>query len=711
MPTPRGDTKNIILLAVLSFGISLLVFLSDVLGTLELKAYDLYSQLLNPSRTSEDIVVVQVDQRSIDALAWGGVNWPWPRQIYAQVIEYLSEAEAVFIDIPFTEPSPYGAEDDRMLAEACKKSLNVFLPVVLLKQQRALSAADEEFLRNIAFQEKVATGAAFSAAITPIDVLKDAVVGAGNITITADRDGVYRRIPLAARIKQQTVPHFALGSFLRKGTLAVRQNALYARNTRIPLTEGKFMLRYPGKGSAFTTLSAIDILKSAISGTASGESVVTRDFFKGKTVLIGVTAAGLYDAKPTPVVPAASDVFIHAALLDNIAGGNFMRQADSVFVVAFMLLIVAAVCLLALQRYSCGVTLAFFPACLLIVLGVTVLSFMNAWYLNIVAPVAALLLSFSITAAYRSAAEGRERLFMRKTLSPYMDKQLVEYVLQHPSLLNPGGRRKRITVLFTDVTGFASYTENVSAERAAMVLHTLLNAFTEVIIRNSGVIGKYISDSIMAFWGAPLRAESDESNACRAALECMDALKEVNVKLKQQGLPEIAVRIGVHTGDAIVGNIGRDGLFEYTAIGDAVNLASRLESINKVFKTGIIVSEETLQRTGDDFFVRELGMIEVKGKTLPVKLFELVGESGAVRFEKRELVREYLYGLTLYKEQKWYAAIQTFQKLLDATPQDGPSEFYKRRCEYLIEHPKLAGDWDIVNIVEKERKNFFTGPA
>jgi adenylate cyclase len=388
-----------------------------------------------------------------------------------------------------------------------------------------------------------------------------------------------------------------------------------------------------------------------------------------------------------------------------------MRQADDMYVIAFMLLIAAAAGSLALRRYPLRKSLAIFSACLLVVLGVSAVSFMNAWYLNIIYPVATLLVIFSVTVAYSYATEGRERHFMRKTLSPYMDKQMVEYVLQHPSLLKPGGRKKRITVLFTDIAGFASFTEKSSAEQAAMALHTVLNAFTEAVIRNNGVIGKYISDSIMAFWGAPLQAEGDDSNACRAALDCMEALKEVNAKLKQQGLPEIAVRIGVHTGDAIVGNIGRDGLFEYTAIGDAVNLASRLESINKVFKTGIIVSEETLQRTGDDFFVRELGMIEVKGKSLPVKLFELVGESGAVRFEKRELIREYLQGLTLYKEQKWYAAIRTFQKILDATPSDGPSEFYKRRCEYLIEHPKLAGDWDIVNIVEKERKNFFTGPA
>ena len=218
---------RIIILAVSSFTISLIVFLSNILGIFELKAYDLYSRYLNPIRSSGNIVVVQVDQESIDALSKEGITWPWPRQIYAPIIEYLSKADAIFIDILFTEPSSYGQEDDKILTDAFKKASNVYLPIFLSHQEEIMPSEEEEFIKHIAIKDKVSAGSIFNSVITPIDTFKSAIRGAGNVTISPDEDGVYRGIPLFFQLKQFIIPHFLLGYLVEKGVVKIKQDSIY----------------------------------------------------------------------------------------------------------------------------------------------------------------------------------------------------------------------------------------------------------------------------------------------------------------------------------------------------------------------------------------------------------------------------------------------------------------------------------------------------
>jgi adenylate cyclase len=274
-------------------------------------------------------------------------------------------------------------------------------------------------------------------------------------------------------------------------------------------------------------------------------------------------------------------------------------------------------------------------------------------------------------------------------------------VLCNPQLIKPGGQKRHVTVFFADIAGFTSIAERVSPEKIAWILHTILNALTEIIIERKGVIDKYIGDCIMAFWGAPVSAKEDEMHACSAALNCIISLAEINRRFREQGLSEIAIRIGLHSGDAIVGNLGSDRLFDYTVVGDTVNLASRLESANKLFKTGIIVSEETLQAAGDRFLARELGLIEVKGKSVPVKIFELMDEKSNLSADKKDMVELFHQGISLFREQKWAAAKELFSRLLERHPGDGPSEFYKRRCECVMAQPQLTEECHIIKMTEK----------
>jgi len=695
------NVRKVLILSVSSFILSLIIFLSNILGIFELKAYDLFSRYLNPIRSSGNIIIVQVDQESIDALSKEGITWPWPRQIYAPIIEYLSQADAVFIDILFTEPSSYGQEDDKILTDAFKKASNVYLPIFLSRQQESMPSEEEKFIKHIAIKDKVSAGSISNSVITPIDIFKSAIRGAGNVTISPDEDGVYRGIPLFFQLKQFIIPHFLLGYLIEKSVIKIDQDTLYVNETEIPMVDGKLMLRYYRGNNPFKVFSAAEILKSYLDSNASITPAIQKDFFKGKVVFIGLTAAGLYDLKPTSVSSISTGVLIHATTLDNILNKSFIRPINGIFIIAFMLLICLLISYSVLRCYSLHINLSLFIISLSIILLITAVLFKNALYMNIIPPVVSLMMSFMISVAYSYATEGRQRLFLKRTFSQYMDKRIADYLLENPSLIKPGGQNKRLTVFFADIAGFTSISEKASAEKIATMLHRVLNLLTEVIIRNNGVIDKYIGDCVMAFWGAPLETDKDEINACYAAIQCISSLSELNNLFRAEGFPEIAIRIGIHSGDAIAGNIGSDRLFHYTVIGDTVNLASRLESVNKFFKTRIIISEDTIKETDNHFFTRGLGLIEVKGKTLPIKIFELIGEKENIAPDKRELVTLFHQGITFYEDRKWREASQIFDEILEKYPNDGPSEFYKSRCEYLISNSFLTEDWNIIKFTEK----------
>ena len=701
MSVTGHKTRKVLILTISSFAISLLIFLSNVLGAFELKAYDLFSRYLNPARSSNDIVIIQIDQSSIDVLSKEDITWPWPRQMYAPIIEYLSRADAIFMDVLFTEPSSYGQEDDAILAEAIKKASNVYLPFVLTRQEKTMTSEDLEFIKRISIRDTIYPSLTFNSAVAPIDVLKKSIEGSGNVAIFPDEDGIYRRIPLVFGLKQYAISNLILGYLIEKGMVKIVHGSIYAQDTQIPLTDGMFLIRYSREKNPFSVFSAIDILGSYSDVSKSKNPALQKDFFKGKMVFIGLTAAGLYDLKPTSVSSISTGVFIQATTLANIINKDFIRPVNSTFVIVLMLLICFFVCYFVLRSYSLFINLSIFSLSLFIVIEMLATLFKEAIYINIISPITSLVMSFIIAVAYSYAVEGRERLFLSRTFSQYMDAKVADYLLRNPNLIKPGGQVMRVAIFFVDIAGFTSISEKHSAEKVATMLHRVLNSLTEVIIKGNGVIDKYIGDCIMAFWGAPIDTDRDEINACYSAIRCLEALDEINREFKAEGFPEIGIRIGIHSGDAIAGNIGSDRLFHYTVIGDAVNLASRLESVNKFFKTSIIVSENTLKETGDVFYARELGFIEVKGKTVPLKIFELISEREKIQHEKYQMVGLFNQAMDYYMERRWHEAIEIFNKILENYPHDLPSELYKKRCENLMANPHLTDDWNVIKMTEK----------
>ncbi|MDD3846665.1 MAG: adenylate/guanylate cyclase domain-containing protein [Syntrophorhabdaceae bacterium] len=701
MPKKKRRVRNIVLLASVSFAISLVLFLFDVLAPYENRSFDLFSQYLNPARASDRIVIIEIDQQSIDALSLESINWPWPRQVYAPIIEFASLADAFLVDILFTEPSSYGQEDDMVLGDAVAKASNVYLPFFLSRNEKTVGPEDMAYLRRFAIAGGPPSGPAYRSVTTPIDVIRHGAGGSGNVAINPDGDGVYRRIPLAFTMGDMALPNLALSWFTGRGMVKMDSGRILFRNRPLPLTDGKLLLRFPSGRKPFTVIPAIDIL-SAYRDTGKGQSkTLSPSFFKGKVVFLGMTAPGLLDLKSTPTMPVSTGVHVNATVFENLDLGTFMRPVSGPFVALFMLLVSLFIAAFVLTFHTIAKNLSAFAASSILILGIAAALFSRQYYLPTTYLMVTLILGFILSAAFSYALEGRERQFIKRTFSQYMDKTIVEHVLQNPDIVKPGGKKARVTVLFADIAGFTTISERNSPEDTALMLHRVLNELTEVVIEEKGVVDKYIGDCIMAFWGAPLETPNDEINACRCSLKFIEAIGTINGIFERDGISPVAIRVGLHTGEAIAGNMGSVRLFDFTVVGDTVNLASRLESVNKVFGTSIIVSEHTLAKTYGLFASRSLGPIEVKGKSEPVVIHEVICENDNVPPAVRKKIDLYDEALRVYREQRFSEAVELFNALLAEFPHDGPSEFYKKRAEAMAGDFSLTNNWDIIRMTEK----------
>ncbi|HIJ59624.1 MAG TPA: adenylate/guanylate cyclase domain-containing protein [Nitrospirae bacterium] len=674
-------TKRVILITLITFLLSTVIYLIGAISHFENRAFDLFSRLINPEKPSNDrIVIITVDQHSIDELNRQGIQWPWPRQIYAPIIEFTSKASAVFMDILFTESSSYGKEDDEIFAKAIELSKNVYMPLFLTNQHRTLSNEDLTFIERFSWDKKTTGLHYYESAILPIDEIRNGIKGLGNVTILPDDDGVYRVIPLVFAFKERIIPQFVISYFSEQ--LSIKDNTLYLNKKPISSVKDRLIVKYYKDPRPFKEISATDILKAYSEVSSKQSPSISQDFFENKFVFIGLTAAGLYDLKPTAVSAVSTGIVIHSTVFDNILNNSFIKPIELYIVVILMFVLCLLTTYISSRYHSILINLFYFLTMFLLISSFVAILFKFNYYHPITAPILSLALSFIVSISYSYATEGKQRLFIKRTFSRYMDEKLVNYLLKNPDLIEPGGQERYMTVFFADIAGFTSMAEKLGAEKIAIMLRDVLNAFTEIIIKNYGVIDKYIGDCVMAFWGAPEKTDKDEYYACLSAINCLQALEKINEDFLKNGFQKISVRIGINSGNAITGNLGSDRISDYTVIGDTVNLASRLEGVNKFFGTNIIVSESTITKTKEVFHIRELGLIEVKGKNKPVKIYELLGLK-STEIDKDKL-KSYETGLSLLHNGKISEALKIFKELRENYPEEILFKIYEERCNKFL---------------------------
>ena len=458
-----------------------------------------------------------------------------------------------------------------------------------------------------------------------------------------------------------------------------------------PDAVGRMMIDYEGDMATYPYVSFAD--------------VATRKFqpgtFKGKIVLVGASATGIGDLRSTPFGGIHyPGVEIHANVIDNILNQYFLRRGANQVAVDLLLILLFGVPLgswLALaQPRSMLLGLL-----LLLPFGLGVwYAFLHGWWLNFIVPSGTLVANVGLVAMYRALVEEKEKRRVRGAFQQYLSPEVIRRLLENPDLVKP--RKTEITVMFSDVRGFTTISEKLDAQELAGLLNEYLTDMTQIVFRHNGTLDKYIGDAVMAFWGAPFEEPGHATHGCRAALEMIARLKEMQKKWRAEGKPVLDIGVGLCTGVASVGNMGSALRYGYTALGDTVNLSSRLEGLNKEYGTHILLSETTYAAAQDPLLIfRELDLIRVKGKLQPVTLHELVAARGTPEGDAPDLEERldlFAQARACYHERRWQDAQIMFEKLLERWPEDGPARLYWNRCrEYLVAGPEE--NWDGVYVM------------
>jgi len=702
--TPK---KKLLAAAVATVTAMLLTVVLEVTGLVSpyrLKTLDLLFRYVPLPQASPQVVVVTVDQPDLDFFKDQGVTWPWPRQLYAPIVDFCrrAQARAVIFDILFTEASSYGPEDDQRLAQAVAAAGNVALPFFLSRLEKAPNPVEADLLAKAGLAISGPPPGDFPpyrSLLGPIPPLLAGAQALGNVESRPDADGTYRRVPLVVPFKDRWLPILAFAAFHRfntPGPLRFEEGALILNNQRLPLDDqGQFLLKYRGPSRSHQRLGAANMIKSEYQLSHGLAPVYAPEVVAGKWVLIGLTAPGLLDLKASPVAAVYAGVEIHATLLDNLLQGDFLQPVPLWLWWAWTTALTVVTVVVVLFSPTLTGVLGSLVGFSLFNLGLCIVAFMAGWYFDPVLPDESLSMGFALAAAYSYATEGRQRKAIRGMFGQYMSETVINHLLANPEKLKLGGERRRVTLFFSDLAGFTTMSERLEAETVVSVLNDYLSRMTEIILEETGTVDKFEGDAIMAFWGAPLDQEDQAVRACRAALAQNAALAELNAAFAEENLPTLSVRIGLHTGEAVVGNLGSQKRFDYTVIGDTVNLAARLEGLNKFYGTAIMASEATVKECEDQMEFRELDLVAVKGRETPVRVFEVMALKGALSPQQAALKEKFAQGLELYRQGHFSAAATAFAAALEAAPADGPAHAFLNRCQMLMTTPPPA-HWDTV---------------
>jgi adenylate cyclase len=643
---PEIFKSKLIKTLFVSIFISIIVSLLMTVGFLNTWESKISDAFYYPSDTLSDIIIIEIDDESIYKLG----EWPLSRDHYATVIDNINNSKVIGIDILFDLPR----DGDEKFADSLSEN-----NVVLAIEYRDFSFRNGELYADNLLKPNENLG----------------VLGedyeAGFINLYTDDDKVTRSITPEISSIEGYNPFSA--EIVRKFT-----------GLSTDLKTSRMLINFYSEPGGFEYVSFYDVYNNS-------ENLPN---FEGKIVLIGYTASGVDDTFMVPISDKAmAGVEIHANLVQSLLLKDYISYQDDITAIGIIFLF-GIICGLLIYRFKIIIAtiilslvfIAFFLLSLFLI-------FDNfGTIMNLLFPLFTVVFVYIALVAIYYRTEEKTRKWITSVFGKYVSPVVIDTLIKNPDMINLGGEKKNITIFFSDIRGFTTISEKLEPEELVNLLNEYLTEMTSIIIKDQGLVDKYMGDAIMAIWGAPLDLPDHPKIACSSSLEMVEKLNELKNKWKSEGIPAFDIGIGLNSGNAIVGNMGSSTRFDYTAMGDNVNLASRMEGLNKLYGTNIIITEKTLKFVKDDFEIRKLDAVKVKGKKKPVLIYELV--SGKDKLDKKQVdfIKIYEEGLELYFNRKWNPAIKKFKEALKLRNDKASKEFINR-CENFIKNPPPK-DWD-----------------
>jgi adenylate cyclase len=698
---------------LIGLGASALAVTLGVLGLLDAfegRTWDLRVQLLaRPGKATSEVVLILLDQGSLD---WGrevnGLSWPWPRETCGIMADFCRRggARALALDMLFLEPSGYGVYDDQSFAAALAGNGSVVGTVFMGRKQGGTESwpegVPEPGLSVTGLEAWLASsGSRAREALTltkatfPIPELSGSARLLANTYLTADRaDGVYRRGQLFNLFDGRVVPSLALGTYLAGNPgghdLRIERGRIVVDGRAVPIDRlGRAVLNFRGPTLTHRSYSAAAVLQSELQILAGEQPALDPQLLQGRYVLFGSNAPGVLDLRPAPVDKSYPGVEINATMLDNLLSGDFLRPLPWAAAAAIVLLLAGGAGLMGSLASGAGRSALAYVLFLPLAPALSLGAYALGYWLPLVSTELAVAVTLAGSSVVNYATEGRQKRYIKSAFRQYLSPEVIEELIAHPERLKLGGERRELSIFFSDLQGFTSISELLSPEDLTSLLNDYLSAMTDIIHEEGGTIDKYEGDAIIAFWNAPLAQEDHALRAVRAALRCQSQLSELRPAFRQRVGRELFMRVGLNSGPAVVGNMGSRTRFDYTMLGDAVNLAARLEGINKQFGTYTMVSSAVLRLLAEGAFpARELARVAVVGRKEPVTVYEpMWPEEHAAR---RSLLSAFAEALQAFYAGRFLEAERLFGGI---APQDPPAAAYQRKCrELLAVAPE--GPWD-----------------
>jgi len=625
-------------------------YLSDFWKTSNEKWWDKYFAC-QQSEVSQEIVVVEIDDPSLATI---GI-WPWPRTVMVNLLNKIQSAnpEKIGVDVNFVEKT--SSESDLALQEFLNTNANVYIPI----EGEGLRLSSNQWLAQ--------------QFIRPYYLLENN--RQGHINFINSDDNVLRQIPASLADGQGSSKYSTFSSLLAGKSWNAETGRLY-------FCPPKY----------FSQVSAVEVINEL-------SETELNDLFAGKIVMIGLTVADLHDYVYTPLSQGdyMYGVYAHANAVNTLLSDKQFHELPFYldFLPFFLIMLIFLAYLLMTEYYT--ITNASVLALLLVAAWWTnMLLFDSGWQFNGWYYLLSLIFIYLYVLVVHYILLFIAKQDLRRTFGFYLSESVLNELIANPDLVKLGGVKREMTVLFSDLRGFTSLSEKLSPEQLVKILNIYLTEMSDVVLNENGVIDKYMGDAIMAFWGAPLDDARHAHNACLAAWKMKNLLVELNKNNAWQEDVILKLGIGVNSGDMIVGNMGGAKRFDYTVMGDSVNLGSRLEGLNKIYGSEIIISQSVYPKVKDEFATRILDRVAVKGKTEPITIYELLGPVAELSTEKKYFAEQFASMFEKYLAKDFSGALEILEKM---PAEDLSVTVYLDRCREYLKNPP-AENWDGVYVLK-----------